>query len=186
MEFFPPLQLGWLNGWIPVLLFYGVFFILLKIFPKETVERLYDRSGWTDRQASMAKIGLPFALAAMLLIPFNQLIITHPVFLMGLAFFLIGSVGFISSLLTFNATPLGDPVTAGLYKISRNPQWVSFALAVIGIGFMVGSWTVLGLFLIRVIMNHFRILGEERSLKAQYGESYLTYKNSVPRYLLYF
>ena len=55
MTLFPPLQLGWLNGWIPVVVFYGVFLVLLRIFPKETVERLYDDSGWTLDQARPAK-----------------------------------------------------------------------------------------------------------------------------------
>ena len=40
MTLFPQLKLGLFNGWIPGVLFYLVFFILLKIFPKETVERL--------------------------------------------------------------------------------------------------------------------------------------------------
>ena len=71
MTLFPPLSIDWLNGWIPGTLFYLVFFILLKIFPKETVDRLYDNSGWTLDQARPAKIGLPFALAALILLPFT-------------------------------------------------------------------------------------------------------------------
>ncbi len=35
-------------------------------------------------------------------------------------------------------------------------------------------------------MNHFRILGEEKALEEQYGSSYLDYKNSVPRYFVFF
>ena len=186
MALFPPLSIGWLNGWIPVLLFYGFFLALLKIFPKETVERLYDDTGWTLDQARLAKIGLPFALAALVLILFTPLKIDLPIFLIGLIVALIGQAGFIWSLLSFNKTPLGEPVIRGLYKVSRNPQWVSFALVLIGFSLMVGSWMVLGLLLVRVIMNHFRILGEEKALENQYGDSYLAYKNSVPRYLLFF
>ena len=186
MALFPPLSIGWLNGWIPVLIFYGSFLVLLRIFPKETVERLYDDTGWTIDQARPAKIGLPFALTALILILFTPLKIELPIFLIGLIVTLIGQTGFIWSLLSFNKTPLGEPVTQGLYKISRNPQWVSFAVVMIGLSLMVGSWTVLGLLLVRVIMNHFRILGEEKALEIQYGESYLTYKSNVPRYLLFF
>ena len=186
MSLFPPLSLGWLNGWLLIVVFYSSFFALLKIFPKETVDRLYDDSGWTLEMARPAKIGLPFALAAMILILFTPLQIPQPIFWIGLALALIGQAGFIYSLHSFNITPLDEPVTDGLYKISRNPQWVTFAVVMIGFGLIVGSWTVLGLLTVRVVMNHFRILGEERALEDQYGESYLAYKNAVPRYLIFF
>ncbi len=186
MSLFPPLSLGWLNGWIPILIFYAVFLVLLKVFPKETVDRLYDDSGWTLDQARPAKIGLPFALAAMVLILFTPLKINQPIFWIGLALALIGQTGFLYSLHTFNITPPGEPVIAGLYKISRNPQWVTFAIVMVGFSLMVGSWTVLALLTMRVVMNHFRILGEEKALETQYGESYLAYKGSVPRYFIFF
>jgi len=186
MTLFPHLSFGWLNGWIPIVVFYAIFIILLKVFPKETVDRLYEDSGWTLDQARPAKIGLPFALAAMILILFSPLKITQPVFWIGLALALIGQTGFLYSLHTFNITPPDEPATAGLYIFSRNPQWVTFAVVMIGFSMMVGSWTVLALLSVRVVMNHFRILGEEKALEDQYGSSYLEYKNSVPRYFLFF
>jgi protein-S-isoprenylcysteine O-methyltransferase Ste14 len=56
----------------------------------------------------------------------------------------------------------------------------------VGFSFMVGSWIVLALLLIRIVMNHFRILGEEKALEVQYGDAYLEYKKSVPRYFVFF
>jgi protein-S-isoprenylcysteine O-methyltransferase Ste14 len=186
MSLFPPLSLDWFNGWIPVVIFYASYLILLKVFPKTTVERLYDNTGWTDDQARAARIGLPFALVALILILFSPLKINRPVFWIGLALALLGQIGFMSALFTFNTTPLGVPVTGGLYRISRNPQWVAFAVIMIGFSLMVGSWVVLALLMVRVAMNHFRILGEERALESQYGASYLEYKKTVPRYLIFF
>ena len=186
MSLFPPLSLNWLNGWLPTVIFYASFLILLKIFPKETVDRLYDDSGWTLEVARPAKIGLPFALAAMVLIIFTPLKVGQPVFWIGLVLALIGQAGFIYSLHSFNSTPLNEPVREGLYKFSRNPQWVTFAMVMIGFSLLVGSWTVLALLTVRIVMNHFRILGEERALEEQYGESYRIYKDSVPRYLIFF
>ena len=186
MSLFPPLSLGWLNGWLLIVVFYSSFFALLKIFPKETVDRLYDDSGWTLEMARPAIIGLPFALAAMILILFTPLQISQPIFWIGLALALIGQAGFIYSLHSFNITPLDEPVTDGLYKFSRNPQWVTFAVVMIGFSLMVGSWTVLALLTVRIVMNHFRILGEERALEDQYGDSYRAYKNAVPRYFIFF
>ena len=65
-------------------------------------------------------------------------------------------------------------------------QWVAFILGMIGFSLMVASWTVLILLMVRIIMNHFRILGEELALELQYGESCLDYKNSVPRCFVFF
>ena len=186
MSLFPPLSLNWLNGWLPIVVFYASFFALLKIFPKETVDRLYDDSGWTLEMARPARIGLPFALAALILIMFTPLTLGKPIFWIGLIIALCGQAGFIYSLHSFNITPLGEPVTGGLYRISRNPQWVTFALVMLGFSFMVGSWTVLALLTVRIVMNHFRILGEECALEEQYGESYRTYQKAVPRYFLFF
>ncbi|MFN2282324.1 MAG: methyltransferase family protein [Anaerolineales bacterium] len=185
MQLFPPLRIGWLNGWIPIVVFYASYLVLLKIFPRETVSRLYDNSGWTDDQARYARIGLPFALAALLLIVFTPLAIGKPVFWIGLTLALIGQVGFFSALHSFNITPLDQPVTQGLYRVSRNPQWVAFALVVLGFSLMVGSWTILALLCVRLAMNHFRILGEERALETQYGEAYLEYKRTIPRYFIF-
>lgn len=186
MELFPPLRFGWLNGWIPIVIFYASYLVLLKIFPSETVSRLYDNSGWTEGQARYARIGLPFALAAMLLIIFTPLAIDKPIFWVGLVLALIGQVGFFYALHSFNVTPLDQPVTSGLYRLSRNPQWVAFAVILLGFSLMVGSWTVLGLMFVRLALNHFRILGEERALEAHYGKAYLEFKRDIPRYFIFF
>ena len=186
MSLFPPLHMGWFNGWIPILVFYTVFIILLKVFPKDTVARLYDFSNWTKQQENLGRIGLPFALVGMVLILFTPLKVSSPIFWTGVVLYLVGFAGFIISLQNFNSTPLSEPVVKGLYRISRNPQWVTFAITIIATSLMVGSWTAFLLLLVRVVMNHFRILGEERALEIQYGESYLVYKKSIPRYLLFF
>ena len=186
MTLLPSLTLGWLNAWIPILIFYGVFLALLKIFPKETVDRLYEDSGWTLEQARPAKIGLPFALAALVLLVFSPLKIGQPIFWIGLVLALSSEAGFLHSLHLFNITPADQPVTGGLYRISRNPQWVTFAGVMVGFSLMVGSWLILFLLAVRIIMNHFRILGEEKALADQYGEPYLSYKESVPRYFIFF
>ena len=135
----------------------------------------------TEDQSRAVKFGLPFALAGMALILFTSLKFGQRVFWIGLYSYLLGLVGFVYSLHTFNITPLGEPVSSGLYKFSRNPQWVAFALALLGCGVVVGSWTILLLLMDRVFMNHIRILGEVQGLETQYGKSYLVYKKSVPR-----
>jgi hypothetical protein len=45
MVLLPELQSGWLNGWLLLVILYGTFGILLLIFPRQVVSRLYDRTG---------------------------------------------------------------------------------------------------------------------------------------------
>ena len=88
--------------------------------------------------------------------------------------------------MTYRLTPLNSPVTDGLYRISRNPQWVSLVLIFLGTTLMSGSWFVVGIVLLMAAVGHYRILAEEQSCLAQYGSSYQDYMDRVPRYFLFF
>ena len=185
MELFPRLQLGLANGWIPLVLFYTIFGFLMARFPKEVVERLYDRSGWTGQQRTISSIGLPFALAGMVLIVLTSLKIGQPVFYIGFLLYVLGLSGFILALINFKNTPFDEPVTTGIYRFSRNPQWVTFALVLVSCAIVVGSWIALLLLGVRIVFNHFRILGEEKGCLEQYGASYQAFMDRVPRYFLF-
>lgn len=50
MELIPALESGWLNGWILLSLLCLIEGILLWVFPKDVVARLFDRSGWSRMQ----------------------------------------------------------------------------------------------------------------------------------------
>ena len=50
MEFWPTLEIGWLNGWILLVLDFLIQGSLLLVFPKNVVTRLFDRSGWSEKQ----------------------------------------------------------------------------------------------------------------------------------------
>jgi protein-S-isoprenylcysteine O-methyltransferase Ste14 len=90
------------------------------------------------------------------------------------------------ALLYFRAAPLDQPVSQGIYRISRNPQQVTILLAFIGISIAIGSWIALILILIGGLWAHLRVVAEERSCLAQYGEAYRRYMKQVPRYFLFF
>jgi protein-S-isoprenylcysteine O-methyltransferase Ste14 len=185
MELFPTLKFGWINGWLMLAAFYLVFGIMLLIFPRSVVKRLYDVSGWSRQQRVMNSIGKPFALAAMVLVIFTPLKVGQPVFVVGGVVFALGFAGMISALIAFQRTPLAQPVTEGLYRISRNPQWVSLFLLMLGTSIAIGSWTVLLLLLVATAFYHFRILGEERACAERYGEPYREFLKQVPRYFLF-
>jgi protein-S-isoprenylcysteine O-methyltransferase Ste14 len=186
MELTPEFNPGILNGWLLLVIFYVVFGILLLSFPKGVVKRLYDRSAWSKRQKTLSAIGKLFFLAWFALVILTPLNIGHVVFVLGGAIYLFGLLGFVLSLLNFKDTPLDQPVTKGIYRISRNPQQVSILLSYLGISIAIGSWVAVILIIIGAFMSHIRVIAEERSCLQQYGDSYRQYLEQVPRYFLFF
>ena len=73
-----------------------------------------------------------------------------------------------------------------LYKISRNPQILMIFIMFAGMILIISSWINLIFLSITIICTHFSILGEEKALTEQYGESYVEYKKQVARYFLFF
>jgi len=185
MELFPALQLGWLNGWLLLVILYGVFGLLLWIFPRDVVARLYDRSGWSPQQGRLVAMRLPFALLSFALIMLTPLRVGTGMFAIGVAVFAFGLLSFVIALLNFRDTPPDQPAEIGLYRLSRNPQSVSLIVATVGMCLAIGSWAALLTTAITMVFGHIRILAEEGACLRQYGDSYRAYMQRVPRYLLF-
>jgi len=186
MEFFPILQIGFLNGWLFFILHVVLQMIHLKLCPKEVVKRLFDRSDWMRKQIIFTVSGKIFGLVNIILIFLTPLKIGAIEFIIGVILFSISQVLLHVAIYNFKRVPLGKPITTGLYKVSRNPQQLSLDIMFLGLCFMIGSWLSIIILMISVTCAHFGILGEEKRLKEQYGESYLEYKKKVPRYLIFF
>jgi len=186
MEFIPEIGLELLNGWLPLALFYSIFGIMLISFPKTVVARLYDRSGWTKTQRNLSVFGKLFIFSWLFLVIFAPLTFSRGTFVLGLSVYLMGLAGMVVALLNYKDAPIDQPVTAGLYKISRNPQQVTILIAFLGISLMVGSWLAVIILGIGAVFAHVRVLAEERSCLEQYGASYASYMEEVPRYFLFF
>lgn len=186
MERLPELRFGWLNGWLPLAIFYLVFILLMFVFPRDVVAKLFDRSGWSRQQRLLSALGVPFVLGFWFVAFFTPLKIGHPVFTVGMVIYGIGFSSMITALLNYRNAPVDQPVTAGLYRVSRNPQWVSIVAMFTGTGIAIGSWLALLLLAMSAVFYHFRILGEEKSCLERYGEPYHEYLKRIPRYFLVF
>jgi protein-S-isoprenylcysteine O-methyltransferase Ste14 len=186
MELMPALEIGWLNGWMPLGLLVLVEGLLLKVFPREVVARLFDRSGWSKKQALFTVVGKLFSLACLALIVFTPLKVGSGVFIVGAVLYALGLVGLVVAIFDFRNTPPGQPVTRGLYTVSRHPQIVMLFVTFLGMCLAIGSWLALLTLLMSRVLQHFGILAEEEVCLAQYGESYRAYMKRVPRYFLFF
>ena len=75
-------------------------------------------------------------------------------------------------------------VASGVYRISRNPMYVGFLLALTGWATLLAHPLPLLLLAVFVAyMNRFQISPEERVLSAKFGDEYDTYKRDVRRWL---
>ena len=185
MELFPAMRWGWLNGWLLLSAVFLVFALLLLGFSRDIVAKLYDVSGWRRHQLFVFVIGMLAALACLVLIIRTPLKIGQGVFFIGIVLCVIGSTVMSAALLNYNSTSPGEMVTRGLYRASRNPQWLGMAAMLLGTCVAIGSWTAVTLWLASAVGYHFRILGEETACLTQYGAAYEDYLKRVPRYLLF-
>ncbi|MBN1935807.1 MAG: isoprenylcysteine carboxylmethyltransferase family protein [Anaerolineae bacterium] len=186
MELFPKLGIGWLNGWILLAFEFLIQGSLLLIFPKDVVSRLFDRSGWSKKQRVFTILGKVFSLACLIWIILTPLKINSPVFIVGLIVYVIGLAGLVVAMLNYKDTLPDQPVTKGIYKISRHPQIVALFVLFLGICVAIGSWPALFALAVSRLLQHFGILAEEEVCLKQYGESYRAYMQQVPRYFLFF
>ena len=186
MELIPALEIGWLNGWIPLCLLCLTEGLLLVASPRDVVGRLFDRSGWNKRQVAFTVVGKVFSLACLVLIILTPLKIGANAFIVGTVLYVLGLVGLVIALFDFKSTPLGQPVTRGLYRVSRHPQILTLFVSFLGMCIAIGSWLALLMLVISKLFQHFGILAEEEACLAQYGASYRAYIERVPRYFLFF
>jgi len=186
MDLFPTLEIGWLNGWILLCLFYLIYGVSLMAFPKDVRAKLfsYDRSRWSKKQRAFYAIGKVSVLVYLVLIIFSPLKIGANVFIPGIILFVLGLVGFIIALSNFKNMPTNQPATKGLYIISRHPQVLMLFISGLGICIAIGSWFALFILIISKFFGHFRTLAEEGACLEQYGDSYRAYMKRVPRYFL--
>ncbi|MDO9623853.1 MAG: isoprenylcysteine carboxylmethyltransferase family protein [Pseudomonas sp.] len=121
-------------------------------------------------------VGEPLRLAA-----------TAGVLLLGAFFCLAGVVSFRRARTTVN--PLKPQtasalVSSGIYRISRNPMYLGFALFLVAWTlFLASPWALVGVLGFVLYMNRLQITPEERALAALFGAEYERYRSSVRRWL---
>jgi protein-S-isoprenylcysteine O-methyltransferase Ste14 len=186
VEICPDQRIGLLNGWLLVAVFYLVFGTLLIIFPRQVVTRLYARPRLTSGETVRRILGVLLFLAWLLLTILTPLRHAGVVLSVGLALYACGLTGFVLALFSYAHTSADQPVTSGLYRVSRHPQQVMISLAFLGVSIAIGSWIAVGVIVLGVIGAHTKVVAEEQACLEKYGEPYRGYMERVPRYFLLF
>jgi protein-S-isoprenylcysteine O-methyltransferase Ste14 len=186
MELMPDLRIGWLNGWLALVLLGLTEGILFLVFPKNVVARLFNRSGWSQQQEAFTVASKLCALVCLVLIALTPLKVGDLVFLFGTLLVALGLMGLVKALFDYKDTPLDEPATHGLYRVSRHPQIVMASLVLLGACIAIGSWPALIVLAAARLLGHLGIVAEEEVCLKQYGEAYRAYLNRVPRYFVFF
>jgi protein-S-isoprenylcysteine O-methyltransferase Ste14 len=75
-------------------------------------------------------------------------------------------------------------VVQGLYRFTRNPMYIGFALWTLGLAILVDSaWMLLAVPIGLILTDRIVITREERYLERKFGEEYLDYKRRVRRWI---
>jgi protein-S-isoprenylcysteine O-methyltransferase Ste14 len=75
-------------------------------------------------------------------------------------------------------------VTGGIYRVSRNPMYLGFALLLLAWAvFLASPWMLLGVPAFMLYIGRFQIQPEERALETLFGQEFRDYRAQVRRWL---
>ena len=101
----------------------------------------------------------------------------------GLICYFGGLIFCAASMAGFAAPSGGGLRTGGIYRLSRNPMYVSYFLCFAGMALLVRSAALTGIVLVFPVSAHWIILAEERWCLETFGAAYQHYARRVRRYL---
>ncbi|UCH36923.1 MAG: isoprenylcysteine carboxylmethyltransferase family protein [Candidatus Bathyarchaeota archaeon] len=185
MSLVPEFELGVWNAWI-LILSYLLSFLVRYIFYRRKGQDVFSRPSTpplNEKEKKSHKILQLFSLASGIYSFFLPLKLGTVWFYIGLFVYLLGMIINIIAGTTFMNTPMDRPATEGLYRISRNPIYLSTFLIDIGIGNAGASWIYLLYVMIEIILQNITVGAEERWCLEKYGDSYREYLKRTPRWL---
>jgi protein-S-isoprenylcysteine O-methyltransferase Ste14 len=84
---------------------------------------------------------------------------------------------------TVNFEPTQNLVKGGPFRYIRNPMSVGTLIVMAGLAVILSSYVLLILFLFLIPVSHIYVVNvEEKELEVRFGQPFLEYKNSVPRW----
>ena len=104
-------------------------------------------------------------------------------FYIGVALYVIGLAFLILSMVTYSSPSSTGINLNGLYRLSRNPIYVSYFICFLGCAALTQSFVLLGFVFLFQISAHWIILSEERWCIEKFGVEYQEYMKKVRRYI---
>ncbi len=187
MSLVPAFEIGVWNAWILQVIFFLVLSLPSVFMSKEVKERV--NRGTESMPLSKTQKRLALSTHAVIM----PVTFIYSIFLplkLGTAWLYAGLIIFVLALVmtlmttyNFAATPLGEPVTRGIYRISRHPIYLSGFVLCAGIGIACASWVLLLFAVLWIAFFQVVVPAEERFLLEKYGDAYREYINRTPRWI---
>ena len=187
MPLIPAFEIGIWNAWILSIILYAAAFVPLAM-NNEKAEKRMEGEPTGSEQKKVARIVtvithiiiMPFTLLYSIFLPLQ---LGTWWFYFGLLIYLLGLVMELMVSISFSSAPLGEPLSKGVYTISRHPMYLGFFLAYAGIGLACASWVFLLCALVWIVSWHFGVVEEEHILLERYGDAYRQYMDRTPRWI---
>ncbi len=187
MSIIPTLEIGVWNAWILQAIFFLALMVPDLVLKKEGKERTKRATeslhlDKTHKLVAYSTHGviMPFAVIYSIFLPLKT---GTPWLWAGLGIFALALAMATMTTVSFATTPLDEPVTKGVYRISRHPIYFSGFLLYLGIGIAAASWVILICAMLWIVLFNVASPAEERFLVGKYGDSYREYMNKTPRWI---
>ena len=187
MSLLPTFEIGIWNAWIFVVILYAAVFVPLVMSSGKAEKRMEGEPAGSDQKRVIRIVN---TITHVIIMPFTLIIsIFLPIklgtwwFYIGLPVYLAGIVMVLMFSISFATGPLGEPLSKGVYAISRHPGYLGFFLAYAGIGIACASWIFLLCAFVWIVSWQFGVVEEERILLEKYGEAYQQYMDQTPRWI---
>ena len=187
MSFIPAFEIGLWNAWIFMVILHAAAFVPFSIDSKKVDKRIEgEPTGSEQKKVSRIVnvithiIIMPFTLIYSIFLPLELGTLW---FFAGLTIFLLALIMVYMSSISFSTAPLGEPMSKGIYAISRHPMYFGSFLGYVGIGIACASWVFLLCALVWIVSWHFGVVEEEHILLEKYGDAYREYMNRTPRWI---
>ena len=187
MSLIPAFEIGVWNAWILQVLFFLTISVPGLLMSKEAKERTKRAT----ESVPFSKINKILALSTHAVI--MPVTFVYSIFLplkLGTAWLYAGLLIYVLALLislatsiNFAATPSDEPVTRGVYRISRHPIYLSGFLLYTGIGIACASWVFLLFAVLWMVLWSIVVSAEERYCLEKYGDAYREYMNRTSRWI---
>jgi protein-S-isoprenylcysteine O-methyltransferase Ste14 len=182
MSLVPAFEVGVWNAWLlmlPLVLIPPIMAPIKKGLFKKT-ESTANLSKTEKRVFVFSKVFLALSFLYSIFLPLKLgtlwFYVGLPISLLGIAMYIVVSVNIAN-------TPVGEPVTTGLYRYSRHPMYVASFPALVGAGIASASWLFLLLAILVTVTHFMNGIFEERLCLEAYGSVYQKYLNRTPRWI---
>jgi protein-S-isoprenylcysteine O-methyltransferase Ste14 len=187
MSLVPAFEIGIWNAWILQVLFFLTLIVPELVMSKEGKERTKRATESVPHSKTQKILAysthiviMPFTVLYSIFLPLK---IGTAWLYVGLVLFALALVMSVITSVNYATTPLDEPVSKGVYRISRHPIYLNGFVVYMGIGIATASWVILLCAILWIGLFHFVLPSEERFLLEKYGDSYREYMNRTPKWI---